>query len=152
MLTYAKSVASLRENGIIFRGEKEGVGQLRTLFNDLRSKLKDDWGQISKKVLEFYRTIPDGTEMSPLKRYTKVDAMGPYRDDGNINWPGGGGPRYEVIHPVTKKPCKLPVSGWRYPTLERFLEEVDKGRVVFGDDETTVPRVRSNLFDNFDQI
>lgn len=49
-------------------------------------------------------------------------------------------------------PCKLPKSGWRYPTKKRFDEEVAKGRIVFGPDETTVPRVRTNLFENFDQV
>jgi adenine-specific DNA-methyltransferase len=31
-------------------------------------------------------------------------------------------------------------------------EEVERGRVVFGPDESTVPRVRTNLFENSDQV
>lgn len=54
---------------------------------------------------------------------------------------------YDVLHPITGKVCKKPVSGWRYPTLERLQEEIYKGHVVFGKDETTVPRVRMNLFE-----
>ena len=54
---------------------------------------------------------------------------------------------YDVIHPITGKMCKKPVSGWRYPTHERLQEEIAKGHVVFGKDETTVPRVRMNLFE-----
>ena len=54
---------------------------------------------------------------------------------------------YDVIHPITGKICKKPVSGWRYPTPERLQEEIAKGHVVFGKDETTVPRVRMNLFE-----
>ena len=54
---------------------------------------------------------------------------------------------YDVIHPITGKVCKKPVSGWRYPTPERLQEEIEKGHVVFGKDETTVPRVRMNLFE-----
>ena len=88
----------------------------------------------------------------PLTRYRKVDEKGPYRDDGNINWPGGNGPRYEVEHPITKRPCKQPVSGWRYPTPQRLWEEVESGRVVFGPDESTVPRVRTNIFEKDDQV
>jgi adenine-specific DNA-methyltransferase len=53
---------------------------------------------------------------------------------------------------MTKRPRKLPTSGWRYPTPQRCWEEVAKGRVVFGPDETTVPRVRTNLFENSDQV
>jgi len=103
-------------------------------------------------LLKYYSAIGEDDPRQPLTRFTKVDQKGPYRDDGNINWPGGEGPRYEVIHPKTKKRCKIPTSGWRYPTSERFWEEVAKGRIIFGEDETTVPRVRTNLFENSDQV
>ena len=59
---------------------------------------------------------------------------------------------YEVIHPITGKPCKKPVSGWRYPSPERLQEEIAKGHVVFGKDETTVPRVRMNLFESDKEV
>src|SRR5690606_2527145 len=39
-----------------------------------------------------------------------------------------------------------------YPTPERFWEEVAKGRVVFGPDESTVPKVRTNLFESSEQV
>ena len=59
---------------------------------------------------------------------------------------------FDVIHPVTGKVCKKPVSGWRYSTPERLQEEIDKGHVVFGPDETTVPRVRLNLFEQSNEV
>ncbi|KKN98689.1 hypothetical protein LCGC14_0143680 [marine sediment metagenome] len=152
MLVYAKSISALKDNEVIFRGEKDGVDEVRSLFDELCSEYKGSWNEVREGLLEFYRKIPDDSDMAPLKRYTRVDEKGPYRDDGNINWPGGGGPMYEVLHPITNKPCKLPVSGWRYPSSYRFWEEVGNGRIVFGEDETTVPRVRTNLFDNFDQV
>lgn len=152
MVVYAKNEPLLSENQIIFRGEKDGVEDVRSEFDRLKAIHGSDWAAVRQGLLEFYRTIPDDDSRAPLKRFTKVDGKGPYRDDGNINWPGGGGPTYEVIHPETKKPCKLPTSGWRYPNPIRFWEEVAKGRVVFGPDETTVPRVRTNLFENSDQV
>ncbi|MGC1721213.1 MAG: DNA methyltransferase [Isosphaeraceae bacterium] len=103
-------------------------------------------------MLKYYSAIGEDDSRQPLTRFTKVDEKGPYRDDGNINWPGGEGPRYEIIHPKTKKRCKIPTSGWRYPTSDRFWEEVAKGRIIFGVDETTVPRVRTSLFENSDQV
>src|SRR5690625_2188124 len=152
MIVYAKNEPLLSENQIIFRGEKDGVEDVRSEFDRLKAIHGSDWVAVRQGLLEFYRAIPDDDSRAPLKRFTKVDGKGPYRDDGNINWPGGGGPTYEVIHPETKKPCKLPTSGWRYPNPTRFWEEVAKGRVVFGPDETTVPRVRTNLFENSDQV
>jgi len=152
MLIYVRSLQELRDHDVRLRAPKEGVEDVRELFLDLRKKYGDDWGTISLKLKEFYKTFEKDDPRLPLARFTKVDEKGPYRDDGNINWPGGGGPTYQALHPVTMKACKLPKSGWRYPTTARFDEEVKKGRIVFGLDETTVPRVRTNLFENNDQV
>jgi adenine-specific DNA-methyltransferase len=142
----------LAANQVVFRGEKEGIEQVKAEFERLRHELNSDWSGVRQGLLSFYRQIPNDDPRAPLTRFTKVDEKGPFRDDGNINWPGGNGTRYTVLHPETKRPCKLPISGWRYPNIERFWEEVSKGRVVFGPDETTVPRVRTNLFENSDQV
>ncbi len=152
MVVYAKNESLLSENQIVFRGEKEGVDEVKVEFDRLKVTYGSDWTVVREGLLDFYRAIPDDDMRAPLKRFTKVDEKGPFRDDGNINWPGGDGPRYEVLHPITKLPCKLPVSGWRFPTPERLWEEVSNGRVVFGPDESTVPRIRTNLFENTDQV
>lgn len=99
-----------------------------------------------------YASWPDGDERKSLARFTRVDEKGPYRDDGNISWPGGGGPRYDVIHPVTGKPCKVPSRGWVYPNPARMQEEIACGRVVFGKDETTTPKIRTNLFEQDKEV
>lgn len=56
-----------------------------------------------------------------------------------MSWPGGGGPDYEVIHPVTGMPCEIPPGGWRYSTKAKMLEMIAKGRVLFRDDHTEPP-------------
>lgn len=147
MVVYARNRAWLKENDIILRAPKEGIEEVRDLFAKSRKKHGDDWEQVREDILAFYETYEEDDPRKPLARYRKVDERGPYRDDGNINWPGGGGPRYRVSHPVTRKPVKLPTSGWRYPTRRRFLEVCREGRIVFGKDETTVPGIRSNMFD-----
>lgn len=147
-----KSEIELKKLDTRFRGLKSGVEELKAFFDRLVGEYGDDWEEIRGELLAFYETIPAEDPREPLTRFRKVDAKGPFRDDGNINWPGGGGPTYEVLHPETRRPVKLPISGWRYPTPERFWEEVDKGRIVFGPDETTVPRVRTNIFENKDQV
>lgn len=152
MLVYAKNKAFFAENKIVLRAEKEGVQEVRDLFLALRSEHGDNWNEVNKELKKHYKTWDKDDPRKPLARYNKVDELGPYRDDGNINWPGGGGPRYAVIHPTTKKPCAVPKSGWRYPSLERMQEEISKGRIVFGHDEKTVPGVRSNLFEATKQV
>ncbi|MBK8802066.1 MAG: site-specific DNA-methyltransferase [Fibrobacteres bacterium] len=152
MLVYAKNERFLTESQIVFRGQKEGIEEVKVEFDRLSSIHEKNWELIKSGLQNYYRTIPDDDPKAPLKRFTKVDDKGPYRDDGNINWPGGGGPTYEILHPVSMLPCKLPVSGWRFPSPERFWEEFNKGRVVFGPDEKTVPRIRTNLFESTDQV
>ena len=152
MLVYARDKARLSDLEVVLRASKEGVEQVRELFEELRARYGDDFQSIAAELKSFFSGLPDDSPLQPLSRYSRVDARGPYRDDGNINWPGGGGPAYEVRHPGTNAPVKLPVSGWRYPTASRFWEEVRAGRIVFGPDHTTVPRVRSDLFSSAVQV
>ena len=147
MLVYFKSAATIYEMGIVLRATKEGIDEVKEEFQRLRALYNDDWVKVNEGLKALYASWPADDPRKSLARFTRVDEKGPYRDDGNINWPGGGGPMYDVIHHITGKICKKPVSGWRYPTPERLQEEIAKGHVVFGKDETTVPRVRMNLFE-----
>lgn len=152
MLVYFKSAASINELGLIFRANKEGIDEVKKEFDRLRKLYNDDWDKVNEGLKTLYASWDKDDERKPLARFTKVDEHGPYRDDGNISWPGGGGPKYPVIHPVTGKPCKVPDAGWRFPNPERMQEEINNGRVVFGADETTLPRIRRNLFESDKQV
>ena len=69
--------------------------------------------KIQKAMKSFFANLPKGHPAKKI-RYKKVNRwdLRMYSDDGNLNWPGGGGPMYDVIHPVTGKPCKPPALGW----------------------------------------
>ena len=152
MLVYARSKDFLIENDIVLRLPKDGVDEVREKWSDLRRKHADNWQNVQRELRDWFKELPADDPRKPLARFSKVDEHGPYRDDGNINWPGGGGPRYDVFHPVTKKKCKVPNSGWRYPTPERMQEMIRQGVVVFGPTEAYVPKVRTNLFAKADQV
>lgn len=152
MLVYFRDVIEINALGLELRATKEGIEEVKDEFIRLRKLHNDDWKKVNDGLKKLYSSWPNGDDRKLLARFSKVDEKGPYRDDGNINWPGGGGPMYDVVHPLTGKVCKKPISGWRYPTLQRLQEEVDKGHVVFGKDETTVPRVRMNLFEQDKQV
>lgn len=152
MLVYFKSAATIYERGIILRATKEGIDEVKAEFERLRVLHNDNWELVNEGLKELYKSWPEGDERKSLARFTRVDEKGPYRDDGNISWPGGGGPRYDVLHPVTEKPCKVPSRGWVYPNPARMQEEIDNGRVVFGKDETTTPKIRTNLFEQDKEV
>ena len=148
MLVYFKNASYIKDLGIVWRAPKEGVDEVKQRFEELKHQYSSAWDAINAELKRWYATWDDDDPRKPLARFTKLDEKGPYRDDGNISWPGGGGPKYTVLHPITHKPCKTPDAGWRFPRIERMQEEIDKGRVVFGEDETTLPRIRRNLFES----
>ncbi len=152
MLVYFKSAATIYEMGIVLRATKEGIDEVKEEFERLRKLHSDDWVKVNEGLKALYASWPDGDERKSLARFTRVDEKGPYRDDGNISWPGGGGPTYDVIHPITGKPCKVPSRGWVYPNPQRMQEEIERGRVVFGKDETTTPKIRTNLFEQDKEV
>lgn len=152
MLVYAKNESFLSQNKIILRAEKKGLEDVHLEFDRLRELHKNDWTKVRKGLKDFFDAMVEDDPRKSLSRFSKVDERGPYRDDGNPSWPGGGGPRYEVLHPITHKPCKIPRSGWRWPNKMRFDEEYSTGHIVFGLDETTIPSVRSNLFEKTTEI
>ena len=151
MLVYAKSKEKLQDEGTVLRTPKEGVEEVRALFERLRKEHHDDWEKVRTGLKEFFGTLGEEDPRKPLARYTLVDHDGPY-EKGNLNWPNPGGPVYEVLHPVTGKPCKVPASGWRLSTKARFDEEVAAGRIVFGPDEKTTPRAKVCLFQSTKQV
>jgi adenine-specific DNA-methyltransferase len=152
MVVYAADKDYLAEQDIRLRAPKEGIDELREEFERLRKEFNDDWSRVEEGVLAYYSTFEDGDPRLPLARFTKVDERGPYRTDGDPSWPGGGGPRYDVPHKGTGRPCKVPGRGWVWPTYERMKEVIDAGDIVFGPDESTIPSVRRNLFEKDAQV
>ena len=152
MLVYFKSAATIYDMGIVLRATKEGIDEVREEFQRLRTLYNDDWTKVNEGLKALYASWPADDPRKSLARFTRVDEKGPYRDDGNISWPGGGGPKYDVLHPITGKPCKVPSRGWVYPNPNRMKEEIERGRVVFGKDESTTPKIRTNLFEQDTEV
>jgi len=144
IVVYAKSEAYLREHNIYWREDKPGAHEIFQQYELLREKYGDDFASMESELREYYAKLPKDHPAKKHSRYNKVDEHGVWRDH-DISWPGGGGPRYDVIHPVTGKPCKVPPSGWRFPTLERMQEMIDNGSVVFREDHTEPPIRKSYL-------
>ncbi len=75
--------------------------------------------------------------------YTYVDKHGVFQTV-DMSSPQSGGPRYDVMHPVTKRPCTVPKNGWRY-TLSSMEELLEKDAILFGENETIIPRKKSYI-------
>lgn len=148
MLVYARDKATLTDRGTRLREPQPGLAEAREFFRSTVKRLGEDWDGTQVAWRRWTSAFSADDERRKLGRFSKVGPRGPYRDDGDIAWPGGGGPKYEVIHPTTGKPCKVPPGGWRYPSRVRFQELVADGHIVFGADESTMPRPIRFLFES----
>ena len=146
ILCYAKSVDYLAENKIRWRKRKQGLDEIYEEYELLVSRFGNDYEKMSNELKRWYKDLPENHPSKAHKHYSSIDEKGIYFPD-NISWPGGGGPKYEVLHPLTHKPVAIPSRGWLFGTPERMQEVIDEGLVEFGKDETKVPCYKRYLSD-----
>lgn len=144
LLAYAKSLSHLRELKTIWRETKPGAKEILAEYQALRSKHGHNDELVQTALREWYASLPKGHPSKKLSRYKWVDQNGPWRDR-DISWPGGGGPTYDVIHPVTKRACAVPEAGWRFSDPETMQHQIDIGLVEFRADHTQPPFRKAHL-------
>lgn len=140
MLVYVKDKGSTPGN---WTERKEGLEDIYAAFESFRAKYGNDWKAIHKAALDWYKQFPPSSPVYGSKHYSWMDERGVYFPD-NISGPNDGQYVYDVIHPITGKKCKQPGRGWFCPQneMERRIRE---GLIHFGDDETTVPNLKTYL-------
>ena len=141
VFVYARSLLALKEAKTIWREEKPGAREIWDEYVRLRAAHGE--GERTDKVIEqelqaWFSELPKSHPSKKWSRYKRVDANGPWRDR-DISWPGGDGPRYDVPHPETKQPCKVPERGWIYSKPEEMQRQIDLGLVEFRADHTEPP-------------
>ena len=145
VLCYFKNAQYIKESKIVWREKKQGLDAIYSEYASLKKKYGPDCKSIETELKRWYKNLTDGHPAKDHEHYNRVDGRGIYFAD-NISWPGGGGPKYTVLHPVTKKPVKIPSRGWL--TNEKTMREwIAQGRVAFGKDENAVPTLKSYLKD-----
>ncbi|MEP0841494.1 MAG: site-specific DNA-methyltransferase [Phycisphaerae bacterium] len=150
LLCFVKDLATPAGRRIRWRVRKEGIDEIYARARWLVRRCGGDYRRASARLRTWLAGLPDNHPARRHRHYCWIDARGVYHV-GNISWPGGGGPRYEVLHPVTGRPCKVPSRGWMYPTPQRMAEAVADGRVHFGADENRVPCAKVYLHENEEQ-
>ena len=145
ILCYFKDALWIKEHKVLWREKKQGLENIYAEYDRLKKIHGDDCAAIEKGLKSWYKSLPDGHPAKDHAHYCRVDKNGIFFAD-NISWPGGGGPKYQVLHPVTHKPVKIPTRGWL--TNEATMKEwIAQGRVEFGKDENGVPTLKSYLRD-----
>lgn len=144
MLVYARSLQLLKDRKTVWREPKPGAKDIWLKYLELREAHGQDDARIEQELSDWFSDLDNRHPAKKLRRYRRVDQYGPWRDR-DISWPGGGGPRYDVIHPVTHQPCVVPERGWGFATPEKMQQQIALGLVVFREDHTTPPFRKAHL-------
>ncbi len=146
ILCYFRNSDFIKENKIVWREKKQGLDAIYAEYAKLKKEFGSDVKSIEKSLKAWYKALADGHPAKDHKHYNRVDNHGIYFAS-DISWPGGGGPKYQVLHPVTGKPVKIPSRGWitNSNTLHQWIA-ADK--VDFGENENSVPTLKAYLSDN----
>lgn len=128
-----------------WRKRKEGADVILEAYELAKAEYGEDIEKIQTSLDNFFKLLPKDHPAKKI-RFKKVDHKGVYNDDGNLSWPGGGGPRYDIIHPLTKKACKVPTRGWAFQE-EEMLKLIAGNRIAFKKTHQGIPRLITYLVD-----
>lgn len=151
VICYAKNREHLRGNDAIWRTRKEGIDQIYVKVEELKKRFGKDFERISQELHAWYGQLTKNDSPWQHRHYNRIDERGVYFP-GDISWPGGGGPKFEIRHPRTRKPVRVPTSGWRFTKRETIEKLIEDGRVEFGPDETKVPTMKRYLHETEGQV
>lgn len=133
---YARNKNNLKH----WKIENKKAQRIEDKYWELREKFVNDIGEIQKELRSWIKN--NKGDLDGVTHYDNIDEKGVFHD-GDIANTTFGGYKYDVIHPVTGKVCKVPEKGFRFPkdTLEKMVQEND---IMFGLDETTLikPKIR----------
>lgn len=132
ILAIAKSKGKLESE---WKSKVSDIKELLIKKGDELTGKHTDIDSLKNEYTKWYRAHKN--ELWPLDRYKYIDIDGVYTGSQSVHNPGKEGYRYDVIHPVTKKACKQPLMGYRFPatTMTGLLGQ---GKILFGEDETKI--------------
>jgi len=149
IMCFTKTSSDENELERMWKEKKEGIERIYLQYDKLRKEKAEDWKAVSESLQDWFRGLKPYDPAKEHEHYKWADKTGVYfasdisgPDDGRKNRP-----RYEVIHPITKKPVQIPARGWRWEWA-RMEKELSENRVHFGPDETSVPNIKVYLKEN----
>ena len=146
ILVYVKS----KEHNLgIWTEPKLGTDEIFTAFEGFKEEYGNDWKAIHEAALAWYRQFRESNPIYDNKHYNWMDERGVYFAS-DISGPNPGQYVYEVIHPQTGKPCKMPTNGWRFEESE-MENRIRNGLIHFPEDEKTIPNNKTYLKDTLNQ-
>lgn len=142
LLCYAKTKSQIEDE---WRVEKLQVKAYQAKAKQLlKMNLSEE--EIHQELLQLVKY----PRFYDFDHFTYMDKGGVYETD-NSGGVEDGNFDTVILHPVTNKPCAMPSGGWRYND-EKLKQMVKDEQIVFGIDETIIPRVKRYLHDYTHQL
>lgn len=110
-------------------------------YERLKDVHADDVEKIQTELRKWIKK--NKSQLAKVTHYDNVDSRGVFHD-GDIANTRFGGYKYDVLHPVTQKPCKIPDKGFRYPE-STMKEMISNDEIIFGDDENTLIKPKKRI-------
>ncbi|WP_052746151.1 site-specific DNA-methyltransferase [Sulfurovum lithotrophicum] len=144
MIVYAKNI-ELQDN---WERKSENALKIQKKYLELKEKFDDDTEVIQFELRKWIKS--NKNELDKVTHYDNVDDKGVFHD-GDIANTKFGGYKYEVLHEVTRKPCKIPAKGFRFPenTMRNMINNND---ILFGKDETVLIKPKKRLLNAKDVL
>jgi adenine-specific DNA-methyltransferase len=134
-LIYAKNKILLNEWKVPRNGYEEFIKRAKSLvrkglgLEDIKRELRE-----LTKYPRFY----------DFDHYTYCDQKGVFRAN-DLTAPSSKN-YFDILHPVTQKPCKKGRRGWAY-SRESINELIKEDKILFGENEQSVPQLKCYLED-----
>jgi adenine-specific DNA-methyltransferase len=136
MIIYAKNEKSLRDNEVRWREERPAIEEIREAAKAAWDNSGRDQEKATVLMKAWIKSLPEGHPAKKNNRFYEFEPDGRVFRKRDVSWPGGGGPRYDVLHPETGLPVRVPSRGWIYSDPARMQQEIDAGRIIWGKDHT----------------
>ena len=91
------------------------------------------------------------SQLGKLEGYKFIDNGGIYAGSRSVHNPGKRGYYYDVIHPVTGKPCTPPLMGYRFPS-ESMKKLIEQDKIIYGDDESKIIELKQYVREYSDKL
>ena len=137
ILCYSKNKNLLKK----WFSDHDGVQLMQDQYQKLKTKFKENIELIQVELRKWIKSNKE--KLNGLTHYDNVDEKGVFHD-GDVANTSFGGYEYDVIHPITKKVCKIPEKGYRFP-LETMEEMIKNNNILFGENENILIKPKKRL-------
>lgn len=151
MLIYAKQLSEHADAIGQWKMTKDGVGAVLEAGSIAWKESGSDPQLATEMLRKWWKSNRAGYP-SGVSAYDRIDDTGRIFFAGDLaNGMLRPNLQFDVLHPSTEKPVRMPSNGWRH-SREKMAANIEAGLVLFGKDETSIPTLKRYLEDYASQV